>query len=134
MERDKIRHQLRTNWEDVSPFATAPTPVHVPELLSEGPVRFLLLSGELDDGSWGLVGSFWLSIDSGRGGFILSPEALWHGSEMVRSYRGAVARGWNEEEIYTYWQGLTGVAGTYMVDPQQHADNLFQVARRVGAV
>jgi hypothetical protein len=53
---------------------------------------------------------------------------------MVRSYRGAVARGWTEEEIYTYWQSLVGVAGHYMVDPQQHADNLFQVARRVGAV
>jgi hypothetical protein len=134
MERDKTREHLAAKWTDLSPFSTAPTPVHVPDLLSEGPVRFLLLSGDLDDGGWGLIGAFWLSIDSGRGGFILSPEALWNGSEMVRSYRGALARGWSEEEIYTYWQSLVGVAGAYMVDPQQHADNLFQVARRVGAV
>jgi hypothetical protein len=134
MERDDTREHLAARWHDLSPFSTAPTPVHVPDLLSEGPVRFLLLSGDLDDGSWGLIGAFWLSIDSGRGGFILSPEALWNGSEMVRSYRGAIARGWSDEEIYVYWQSLTGVAGAYMVDPQQHADNLFQVARRVGAV
>jgi hypothetical protein len=129
------QHRTRNKWNDEpSPLSSTPEPIHTPDLLSEGPVRFLLLSGELDDGGWGLVGSFWLSIDGGRGGFIVSPDALWHGSEMVRSFRGALARGWTEEEVYTYWQSLVGVAGTYMVDPQQHADNLFQVARRVGAL
>jgi hypothetical protein len=127
-------HARAMEPNELSPFSSFPEPVHTPDLLSEGPVRFLLLSGELDDGSWGLIGAFWLSIDGRRGGFVVSPEALWHGSEMVRSYRGALARGWTSDEIYTYWQGVVGIAGSYMVDPQQHAHNLFQVARRVGAL
>ncbi len=97
-------------------------------------MRFLLLSGELDDGSWGLVGAFWLSIDGGRGGFIVSPEALWRGSEMVRSYRGALARGWTEGTIYAYWDGLAGSVDTFMVDPSKQAESLFEVARLVEAI
>jgi hypothetical protein len=27
-----------------------------------------------------------------------------------------------------------GVTGRLLIDPQQHADSLFQVARRVGAI
>ena len=46
--------------------------VQTPDLLSEGPVRFLLVAGDQDDGRWGLVGSFWLSIDGERGGFFVS--------------------------------------------------------------
>lgn len=108
--------------------------VHAPDLLSEGPVRFLLVAGHRDDGSWGLVGSFWLSIDGERGGFFVSPHALWRGSEMVRSFKSARSRGWTDGDIYSYWQGQVGLSGVFMIDPQQHADNLFQVARRVGAL
>jgi len=108
--------------------------VQTPDLLSEGPVRFLLVAGHRDDGSWGLVGSFWLSIDGERGGFFVSPRSLWRGSEMVRSYKSAQSRGWTAGDIYAYWQGQVGLSGPFMIDPQQHADNLFQVARRVGAL
>ncbi|MGZ5214127.1 MAG: hypothetical protein ACXWXM_10380, partial [Actinomycetota bacterium] len=87
-----------------------------------------------DDGAWGLVGSFWLSIDGERGGFFVSPRSLWRGSEMVRSFKGARSRGWSDGDIYAYWQGQVGISGSFMIDPQQHADNLFQVARRVGAL
>jgi len=97
-------------------------------------VRFLLVSGDQDDGAWGLVGSFWLSIDGERGGFFVSPRSLWRGSEMVRSFKSARSRGWTDVDIYSYWQGQVGVSGSFMIDPQQHADNLFQVARRVGAL
>ena len=83
---------------------------------------------------WGLVGSFWLSIDGERGGFFVSPQSLWRGSEMVRSFKSARARGWTDGDIYSYWQGQVGISGSFMIDPQQHADNLFQVARRVGAL
>ena len=90
--------------------------------------------GDQDDGAWGLVGSFWLSIDGQRGGFFVSPQSLWRGSEMVRSFKSARARGWTDGDIYAYWQGEVGISGAFMIDPQQHADNLFQVARRVGAL
>jgi hypothetical protein len=117
-----------------SPLASLKERIAAPDALAEGPIRFLLVSGERDDTSWGLVGAFWLSIDGARGGFLVSPDAIWHGSEMVRSFKSATTRGWAAEPIYRYWQGLVGVAGNVMIDPQQHADTLFQVARRVGAL
>jgi hypothetical protein len=117
-----------------SPLASLKEQIAAPDALAEGPIRFLLVSGERDDTTWGLVGAFWLSIDGTRGGFLVSPDAIWHGSEMVRSFKGAITRGWTAEAIYRYWQGLVGVAGNVMIDPQQHADTLFQVARRVGAL
>ena len=125
---------MRVSSEDLSPLAALREPVAAPDALAEGPVRFLLVSGELDDQRWGLTGAFWLSIDGKRGGFLVSPGAIWKGSEMVRSLRGALARGWTAEEIYRYWQDQVGATGSIMIDPQQHADTLFQVARRVGAL
>lgn len=120
--------------DDEGPLATVREPIAAPLALSEGPVRFLLVSGHHDGGAWGLIGAFWLSIDGGRGGFVVAPAAIWQGSEMVRSLRNAIARGWTHEEAYRYWQHQVGVSGSVMIDPQQHADTLFQVARRVGAL
>ena len=97
-------------------------------------MKFLLVSGQLDDNRWGLVGAYWISIDGVRGGFVVAPDGIWAGSELVRSYKGAMQRGWDEEKIYSYWQAQVGMAGKFMIDPQQHADTLFQVARRVGAL
>jgi hypothetical protein len=129
MERDMSDTTSRS-----SPLSAIREPVTEPDTLSEGPVKFLLVSGQLDDGRWGLVGAYWVSIDGARGGFIVSPPAIWSGSELVRSYRSGVERGWDAERIYAYWQGQVGMAGRFMIDPQQHADTLFQVARRVGAL
>jgi hypothetical protein len=117
-----------------SPFATPAPTVLLPHLHAEGPVRFLLVSGERDDATWGIIGTFWLSSDRARGGFILSPDALWHGSEMARSYRSALSRGWSEEQIFSYWNDQTGSRGTYMVGPPREADTLFEVARLIGAL
>jgi hypothetical protein len=127
------REDMHTSTED-DPLASLRSPVAAPDALAEGPVRFLLVSGGRDDARWGLVGAFWLSIDAQRGGFIVSPEAIWLGSEMVRSLRSALARGWTHEEVYRWWQAQVGAVGQVMIDPQQHADTLFQVARRVGAL
>jgi len=129
MEHEQI-HVAREG----SPLGAIRGRVTAPDALAEGPVRFLLVSGELDDARWGLVGAFWLSIDGERGGFLVAPPAIWQGSEMVRSFKSAIARGWAAEDIYRYWQRQVGAAGTIMIDPQQHADTLFQVARRVGAL
>jgi hypothetical protein len=123
----------RITWRD-SPLAAVHEPVVAPDSLSEGPVKFLLVSGHLDEDRWGLIGAFWLSIDGTRGGFVVAPEAIWSGSEMVRSFRGALARGWSAESVFGYWQRQVGASGTVMIDPQQHADTLFHVARRVGAL
>ncbi len=119
---------------DESPLATVRDILPSAHLLSHGPVRYLLVAGERDDGQWGSIGAFWRAIEGGRGGFLVSPDAIWGGSEMVRSFRSAQARGWTVERIYAYWQAHVGVAGKLMIDPQQHADTLFQVARRVGAI
>ena len=122
-----------TAWKS-TPLSTIHESVSTPEALSEGPVKFLLVSGQLDGGRWGLVGAYWVSIDGARGGFIIAPPAIASGSELVRSYRSGAERGWTPERTFAYWQGQVGIAGRYMIDPQQHADTLFQVARRVGAL
>lgn len=124
----------RDTIDEDSPLSALREPVAAPSALAEGPVRYLLVSGDQDGGSWGLLGAFWLSIDGGRGGFMVAPDALWQGSEMVRSFRGARSRGWSSEQVYRWWQGQVGAVGAIMIDPQQHADTLFQVARRVGAL
>jgi hypothetical protein len=116
-----------------SPFATTPA-LHLDDLQREGSVQFLLVSGERDDAAWGVVGVFWLSDEGGHGGFLVAAESLWHGSEMVRSYRGALARGWTHERIYRYWEGQVGSTRTYMIDPGERASSLFEVARRVGTI
>jgi hypothetical protein len=122
-----------STWK-TSPLAAVRERLTAPETLSEGPVRFLLVSGRLDDARWGLAGAYWVSIDGSRGGFVVAPDAIWSGSELVRSYKSALDRGWDAERIYGYWQRQVGMAGKVMIDPQQHADTLFQVARRVGAL
>jgi hypothetical protein len=117
-----------------SPLATLRETLPSTHDLSEGPIRYLLVAGEGDDGLWGLLGAFWRSIDGARGGFVVSPDAIWAGSEMVRGLRSALDRGWTIDRVYAYWQAHVGIAGGLMIDPQQHADTLFQVARRVGAI
>jgi hypothetical protein len=136
MERDMERMESDVNditWQ-VSPLSTVHEPLSQPGALSEGPVKFLLVSGAMDDGRWGLVGAYWLSIDAERGGFVVSPNAIWTGSELVKSLTGALDRGWDAERIYAFWRNQVGMAGKVMIDPQQHADTLFHVARRVGAL
>lgn len=119
---------------DESPLATVRRILPSPHLLSAGPIRYLLVAGEQDGGGWGMIGAFWRTIDGRNGGFLVCPEAVWPGSEMVKSFRGALARGWTVEQIYAYWQANVGVSGQVLIDPQQHADSLFMVARRVGAI
>jgi hypothetical protein len=136
MERDMERMESDVNditWQ-VSPLSTVHEPLSQPRALAEGPVKFLLVSGATDEGRWGLVGAYWLSIDAERGGFIVSPNAIYTGTELAKSLRGAVERGWDAERIYAFWRNQVGMAGKVMIDPQQHADTLFQVARRVGAL
>jgi hypothetical protein len=123
-----------TEESEESPLATVREILPSPQLLSTGPVRYLLVAGEQDRGGWGMIGAFWRSIDGRHGGFLVCPEAVWAGSEMVKSYRGALSRGWTTEQIYAYWHAHVGVTAQLLIDPQQHADSLFQVARRVGAI
>jgi len=71
----------RVENEELFPLAALRDPVTAPDALAEGPVRFLLVSGDLDDGRWGLIGAFWLSIDGTRGGFIVARR--WHGASAA---------------------------------------------------
>ena len=133
-ERTNERKRTRGAWGEPSPFATpAPTAV-LDQLKSEGAVRYLLVSGERDDTTGGIIGAVWLSNDTERGGFLVSPDSLWSGYEMARSYRGAVSRGWTDEQIFGYWDDQTGSLGTYMIDPDRRVDSLLEVARVVGLI
>jgi hypothetical protein len=129
-----VDHERAMIGHERSPLSAMGSDVTAPSALAEGPVRFLLVSGDQDDGAWGSVGAFWLSIDGLRGGFLVAPPAIWQGSEMARCFKSAIERGWTAEEIYRYWQHQVGAAGTIMIDPQQHADTLFHVARRLGVL
>ena len=53
MDRDADRTQ--EGAAEGSPLGSYSERVTTPDLLSEGPVRFLLVSGDQDDGGWGLV-------------------------------------------------------------------------------
>ncbi len=115
-----------------SPFALAETPTT--ELLeTEGRVRYLVVSGKQDDGLWGPMGTIWLSWDGERGGFLVNSWALWEGSEIVRSYRSALDRGWTPSGIYRYW--LREVwRGSYVVDDEREAESLFLLNELVAAL
>jgi hypothetical protein len=104
-----------------------------PELEAEGRVRYLLVNGRQDDGVWGSVGAVWLSEDRRRGGFLVHPWALWEGSEFVRGYRSALARGWSPDLIYGYW--LREVwRGTYSVDRERRSETLLLVNEVVASL
>ena len=124
--------------DDLGRLATGLDPrarVRARRVCRKGPVKFLLVSGQLDDSRWGLVGAFWVSIDGARGGFFVAPDGIWRGSEMVRSYRSARGTGLERREhLHATGRARWAWRGRFMIDPQQHADTLFQVARRVGAL
>ena len=103
-------------------------------ILSEGQVRYLLVSGPRDDTTWGLVGAIWLRFEGDEGGYLVSPDAIWSGSEIAHNFKNAVSRGWTEEEIFNYWGDHTGATGDLMVDSEQEAESLFLVARQIGVI
>ena len=103
-------------------------------ILSEGQVRYLLVSGPRDDTTWGLVGAIWLRPNGEDGGYLVSPDAVYSGSEIAHNYKNAMSRGWTEEEIFNYWGDHTGASGDLMVDAEQEAESLFLVARHIGII
>ena len=122
----------RTQARSDSPFAMLDAPTSA-SILTEGPVRYLLVSGRQDDGSWGPVGAIWLSEDGRRGGFLVSPWALWAGSELVRGYRSALARRWSPAEVYGYWRAEVW-PGAHVVDEERDAGSLRLLADLIEAL
>lgn len=115
-----------------SPFAVLATPT-TDELETQGPVRYVIVSGRQDDGVWGPVGAVWISEDRERGGFVVSPWAPWHGSECVRGYRGALERGWTPAEVFGYWQREVWPRG-YTVDRERRAESFALLFELVTAL
>ena len=118
-----------------SPLASENERIAASYALSEGPVRFLLVSGELGRRTLG-PGRRVLALDRRGARWVLRLAAVAlarqrDGAELQE--RAGRAAG-PPSDIYAYWQGQVGIAGSFMIDPQQHADTLFQVARRVGAL
>lgn len=120
------------SFSSASAFAVAEMP-RSSDLEHERRVRFLIVNGRQDDGFWGPVGAMWLSEDGARGGFLVNPYALWNGSEIARSYRGARKRGWEPEAIFGYWSNEIW-RGPYSVDEAQGAETLWLLAELVNAL
>ncbi|MFB3737546.1 MAG: hypothetical protein ACE14W_01100 [Candidatus Velamenicoccus archaeovorus] len=119
-------------WGEASPLSLVTESVSLPALRAEGPVRYITVSGDRDTGGWGIVGAFWISLDGKRGGFLVNPNALFTGSEMVKGFRGALRRGWTEDQIYRYWQGKAGrVDAGVKVERQQYAESLWRLHRMI---
>jgi hypothetical protein len=118
--------RTRTTQGQASPFAPAEAPSTV-ELQTERAVRYLLVSGRQDDGVWGPVGAVWLSADRRRGGFLIHPWAIDLGTEMVRSYRGALTRGFTASTIYDYWAKEPWTGSNVVVDDERHTETLLLV-------
>ncbi len=118
--------------DSLSPFSL--TRDRSVEMLStEGPIRYLLISGTQDDELFGPIGAIWLSEDGLRGGFLVSEWAVWAGSEFVRGYRGALRRGWTPRSIYQYWRDELW-PGAYTLDEEREADTLLLLHELVTAL
>ncbi|MGZ4108130.1 MAG: hypothetical protein ACXVQU_07675 [Actinomycetota bacterium] len=117
---------MRTIQSEASPFAAVDAPSTL-ELQSERVVRYLLVSGRQDDGVWGPVGAVWLSADGLRGGFLIHPWAIDLGAEMVRSYRGAIARGFTPSTIFDYWAKEPWTGSNVVVEEEREAETLLLV-------
>jgi hypothetical protein len=51
---------------------------------------------------------------------------------MVKSYRGALRRGWTNEQIYRYWQSKAGrVDAGVKVERQQYSETLWRLHRTI---
>jgi hypothetical protein len=118
--------RTRTTRGEASPFAAADAPSAL-ELQGERAVHYVLVSGRQDDGVWGLVGAVWLSADGLRGGFLVHPWAIDLGAEMVRSYRGALARGFTPSTIFDYWAKEPWTGSSVIVEDERHAETLLLV-------
>ena len=127
-----MTRQVISQLDGGSPFSVI-VPPSMGELEREGRVSYVLLSGRQDDGLWGPVGAVWLSDDAERGGILVSPWALWEGSEIVRGYRSALRRGWTPLEIYGYWQREVWTRG-YTVLEERSAESLYLLNELVSAL
>lgn len=117
----------------LSPITVVGDSVRFPDLEAEGSVRYLTLSGERDDGTWGVLGMVWLSADDERGGFLASPSSPWRAGEMARSYESARRRGFTPAEILGYWRDEAGHNG-YHVDPERGAESLRLLSELVAVL
>jgi hypothetical protein len=116
----------RATGLDASPFAPA-RPPSAPELEAERAVRYLLVSGRQDDGLWGTIGALWLSRDGRRGGFLVHPWGIDEGTEMARSHRNAIARGFTPQTIFDYWAKEVWTGANVLVDEERAASTLLLV-------
>lgn len=118
----------------LSPFATLEDAPRIDDMEVAGEVRCLLISGRQDDGLWGVIGALWCSSDGDRGGFLVNPWALNLGSEMVRSYRGALGRGFTPASIFEYWRDEVWIGSNLSVDREQGVGSLLLLNDLVAAL
>jgi hypothetical protein len=111
--------------ENAGPLAAVDPESLVSEVRSEGPVTYVLVSSYRDNDWWGVIGAHWLSDSRQRGGFLVHPEAVWAGSEMVKNHLSARERGWTHEDIYLYWRRKGALGLGLKVEPiEEHTESL----------
>jgi hypothetical protein len=116
---------MRTIRREVSRFAAADAPSTLE--LQSGRFATCWVSGRQDDGLWGPVGAVWLSADGLRGGFLIHPWTIDLGAEMVRSYLGAIARGFTPSTIFDYWAKEPWTGSNVVVEEERQAEMLLLV-------
>ena len=78
---------------------------------------------------------YWLSIDGDRGGFVVSPRRDLVRERARPELQAAPGRALGPRaDLQLLAAPGRAWRARFMIDPQQHADTLFQVARRVGAL
>lgn len=117
-----------------SPFALLDEDPTISDLEVAGRVRYLLVSGRQDDGIWGVVGALWCSSDGDRGGFLVNPWAPRIGSEMVRSYKGALGRGFTPASVFDYWRCEVWIGANLSIAEEHEAGSLFLLNELVAAI
>ena len=115
------QHARRIAWTD-SPLGSFARALPSRMLLSEGPVRFLLVSGErtTEPGAWSAPsGSRSTASAGGSSSAAVALARQRDGPELQERSGTRLDR---RARSTRYWQGQVGMASRFMIDPQQHAD------------
>lgn len=126
--------RITRSTAEPSPFATELEGVSLSDMREILPVRYLVVSGQQDDGPWGPIGALWLTEDAERAGFLVHPWGTRLGAEMVRGFRSALRRGFTPETVYGFWRNEVWIGSNLHVDEERTACSLALLNDLLGAL
>lgn len=91
------------------------------EMRWDGPVRFRIVEGDRDDGTYGVIGAAWLAADLEHSGWVPSPFAAARGSDTILGWREALERGFSPQEVYEAFVESWGRSLAYGVHEERTA-------------